>query len=78
MCTYALPTSRNSSALAHTEQFMTFPAHVRTSININEVMSPTCSETHVLKGGGEGCRQAGENREAMVTEEQLIIRLTKV
>lgn len=47
-------------------------------ININEVRWPGCLETHVLRGGGEGWWQGGEDREAMVTEEQLIIRLAKV
>ena len=46
------------------------------AININEVMSPGCSET-LVRAGVAGW-QRGEDREAMVTEEQLIIRLTKV
>lgn len=48
-------------------------------ININEVMSPGCLETLVLPGRGWGGVVAGgEDTEAMVTGEQLIIRLTKV
>lgn len=65
-----------TNTLSHTGHFMTVPAHVRTSININEVMSPGCSETHVLRGRGEGW-QGGEDG-AVAAEEQLIIRLTEV
>lgn len=61
-CSHMHYTNTHFFTLSHTGQFMTVTAHVRTSININEVMSPGCSETHVLRGKGEGRWQGGEDR----------------